>query len=182
MKYMKKNWLLLGIVLLWVGPVHAEETVMERVAEGLASKPLKADVQLIAVPIRAKSILAGGTIQALERPASEMPPSWSAVIFRVERVVDGNFKVPQNQEISLLDQMKDAAEEKKILKLLTMNFEKPPEEGTDRGWLSMAVIDSYASFGIREGAISTERRRYKLSLARVHKDPDSFVLVKSEML
>jgi hypothetical protein len=61
-----------------------------------------------------------------------------------------------------------------------MDFEKPSGDGTNKGWLSMAVIDPYASFGIREGEEPVTRQRYKLSLARVHKNPDSFVLVKSE--
>ena len=111
-----------------------------------------------------------------------MPPVWTAVIFRVERILKGDLKIPKSQEISLLSQMKDAADDKNILKLLTMDFEKPPEDGTDKGWLSMAVVDSYATFGIREGEDPATRQRYKLSLARVHKNPDSYVLVKSEKM
>lgn len=143
---------------------------------------LRRDAILVVVPIRAKSILAGGTVNALEKPAAEMPPVWTSVIFRVERVMSGDFKVPKAQELTLWDQMKDAAENKNILKLLAMDFEKSGEEGADKGWFSMAVVDSYASFGIREGEEPATRQRYKLSLARVHKDPDSFVLVNSEKL
>lgn len=147
-----------------------------------ARTSLKADVTLIAVPVRARGILAGGTVSALEKPASEMPPSWTAVIFQVERILKGEFKIPKKQEISLWNQMKDAAEDKNILKLLAMDFEKPDENGTDQKWLSMAVIDPYASFGIREGEEPIGQQRYKLSLARVHSDPNSYVLVKSEKL
>jgi hypothetical protein len=46
----------------------------------------------------------------------------------------------------------------------------------------MAVADSYASFGIREGEEPAGHQRYKLFLARVHKDPDSYILVKSEKI
>ncbi len=161
-------------------PLRAEGTSLK--ASPAQSKPLKADVVLIAVPMRARSILAGGTVSALEKPASEMPPAWTAVVFRVGRVLKGEFKIPKNQEISLWDQMKDAAEDKDLLKILAMDFERPDESGTDQTWLSLAVIDPYTSFGVREGEDATERQRYKLSLARVHKDPDSYVLVKSEKL
>ena len=137
---------------------------------------------LIAVPIRAKSILVGGTVNALEKPASEMPAAWTSVIFQVEKILSGDFKVPKSQELTLWSQMKDTADDKNLLKLVTMDFKKPDEEGTDKGWLSMAVIDPHASFGIREGEEPVVRQRYKLSLARVHRDPDSFVLVKSEKL
>ncbi len=143
---------------------------------------LKTDVVMIAVPIRARGIMAGGTINALEKPASEMPPVWTSVLFRVERVVEGEFKIPPSQEFSLWGQMKDAAGEKNILKLLTMDFEKPDDEGTDKGWLSMAVIDPESSFGIREGEAPSVRQRYQLSLARVHRDPDSYVLLGSKKL
>lgn len=146
------------------------------------SKTLKADVVLEVTPIRARSILARGTVNALEKPAAEMPPVWTAVIFRVERILSGDFKVPKNEEQSLLSQMKDAADDKNFLRLATMDFKRPPEDGTDKEWLSMAVIDPYASFGIREDEDPAERQRYRLSLARIHKNPDSFVLIKSQKL
>jgi hypothetical protein len=161
-------------------PLRAE--IESKKNQATSKKPPKADVVLIAIPIRAKNIMAGGTINALERPAAEMPPAWTAVVFHVERILTGTFKIPKDQEISLWGQMKDATEDKNILKLLTMDFDKPEEEGTDKGWLSMAVVDPYASFGIREGEKPAERQRYKISLALTHKDPDSYVLVKSEKL
>jgi hypothetical protein len=178
---MKKFLILLGFCLLCV-PLFAGETGSAQNSLKAAAKPLKADILLVATPIRAKSIMAGGTVNALEKPAGEMPPVWTAVVFRVERIVDGDFKIPQKEEISLWSQMKDSAEEKNILKLLIMDFERPDENGTDKEWLSMAVIDPYASFGIREGEEPAHRQRYKLSLARVHRDPDSYVLVKSEKI
>lgn len=179
---MKTVLFLLGFVFLCVCPLFASQAVAAESPSKPAIKPLKADITLIAVPVRARSIKARGTINALEKPAAEMPPVWTAVIFRVERIVSGDFKVPKGQEVTLLDQMKDAAGDKKFLKFLTMDFERPPEEGTDKGWLSMAVGDSYGSFGIREGEEPAGHPRYKLFLARIHKDPDSYILVKSEKI
>jgi hypothetical protein len=178
---MKKVMILLGFCLFCV-PLFAADKSIGAIIAKVQTKPLKADVELIAIPIRAKSIMAGGTVNALEKPAGEMPPVWTAVVFRVERIVDGDLKIPQKEEISLWSQMKDSAEEKNILKLLLMDFEKPDEKGTDKEWLSMAVADPYTTFGIREGEDPAARQRYKLSLARVHKDPDSYVLVKSEKM
>lgn len=163
-------------------PLFAAETTVSENPSTAVVKPLKVDVSLIAIPIRARSIKAGGTIEVLEKPAAELPPVWTAVIFRVERILRGELKIPKSQEISLWSQMKDAADDKNILKILAMDFEKPDENGTDKGWLSMAVADPYTTFGIREGEDPATRQRYKLSLARVHKDPDSYVLVKSEKI
>ncbi len=163
--------------LAFAGPALDQDAKLKS-----AEKPLKADLTLVASPIWARSIKAGGTVNALEKPADEMPPVWTSVLFRVEKVLSGEFKIPKSQEISLWSQMKDAAEDKNLLKLLTMDFEKPAEDGDDKEWLSIAVIDPYASFGVREGEPPASRQRYKLSLAQVHKDPDSFILVKSEKL
>ena len=178
---MKKVLIVFGFLILCIPLSAAETSVREPIAKAEA-KPLKADIELIAIPIRARSIKAGGTVDALEKSAVEMPPVWTAVIFRVESVRKGEFKLAKNQEITLLDQVKDAADEKNFLKLLTMDFEKPPEDGTDKGWLSMAVADPHTAFGIREGEEPAVRQRYRLSLARVHKNPDSYVLVKSEKM
>lgn len=175
----------LGILLLFcflgVTPSNGAESLDLKPASG-KSPALKTDLVMIAIPIRAKGIMAGGTINALEKPASEMPPVWTSVLFRVERIVDGECKIPQSQELSLWGQMKDATGEKNILKILTMDFEKPDENGTDKGWLSMAVIDPESSFGIREGEAPSVRQRFRLSLARVHHDPDSYVLIESKKL
>ena len=178
---MKKVLILLGFCLLCF-PLFAAETSIGDIIARAQAKPLKTDIELIAIPIRARSIKAGGTIDALEKAPAEMPPVWTAVIFRVERIGKGEFKVPKGQELTLLDQMKDAADDKNFLKLLTMDFERPPEDGTDKGWLSMAVVDPYTTFGIREGEDPATRQRYRLSLARVHKNPDSYVLVKNEKM
>jgi hypothetical protein len=178
---MKKVLILLGFYLLSV-PLFAAETSIREIIAGVETKPLKTDIELIATPIRARSIKAGGTIEVLEKPAEDMPPVWTAVIFQVERILRGDFKIPKNQEIPLWSQMKDAAADKNILKILAMDFEKPDENGTDKGWLSMAVIDPYATFGIREGEKPVAKQKFKLFLARAHKDPDSYVLVKSEKI
>jgi hypothetical protein len=60
-----------------------------------------------------------------------------------------------------------------------MDFERPSEGGTAKECFSMAVSDPATLFGIKEGE-TAPKQRYKLSLARIHKDPDSYILIKSE--
>ena len=62
-----------------------------------------------------------------------------------------------------------------------MDFHRPAEGGEEKQSFSMVVADPYASFSIREGEESS-KQRYKISLARVHKNPDSYLLVKSERI
>jgi hypothetical protein len=93
----------------------------------------------------------------------------------------GELATVQVKELSLWDQAKDAVDEKNILKLVTMDFHKPEEENAERQSFSMLVQDPYASFGIKEGE-EPPKQRYRISLARVHKKPDSYLLVKKEPL
>lgn len=131
-------------------------------------------------PIRVHPLKAGKTVDALEKPPEEISPSAKVVIFRINRVLRGNLKPVKINELSLWNQAKDATEDKNILKLVTMDFKKP-EEAIPKEWFSMIVTDPAVSFGIREDE-ETPKQRYRLSLARVHKNPDSYVLIKNENL
>ena len=142
-------------------------------------KPLKADVVLDVIPIRVKPLREGKGVDALERLPEEMGSLTMIVVFRVNRVLRGEFETTQTNDLSLWDQAKDAVGDKNILKLVTMDFHRPEEGPTQKTSFSMAVADPAASFGIKENE-TFPRQRYRISLARVHKKPDSYLLVKSE--
>lgn len=144
-----------------------------------ANKPLKADVVLDVTPIRVKPLKEGKGVDALEKSPEEVGPSAMIVIFRINRVLRGELAPLKTKELSLWEQAKEAADDKNILKLVTMDFHRPEEEGLEKKLFSMVVVDPYASFGIRESE-EPPKQRYKISLARVHKDPDSYLLIKSE--
>ncbi|MFA5159251.1 MAG: hypothetical protein WC484_01960 [Candidatus Omnitrophota bacterium] len=140
---------------------------------------MKADVVLLAVPITVKSPTTGRTIDALEKPSAEMGKIWKIVVFKIERVVTGSFKTLPVKDPSLWSQVKNAAGNKNILKLLTMDFQRPGEEPKEKDTLSMAVTDPLVLFGIEENSPSP-KQRYKISLALVQKTPKNYVMVKSE--
>ena len=145
------------------------------------SKPLKTDVALDVTPIRVKPLKEGKGVDALEKPPEEMGPSAVIVVFRINRVLRGALAPLKTAELSLWDQAKEAADDKNILKLVTMDFHRPEEEGAERKSFSMVVADPGASFGIKEGE-DPPQQRYRISLARVHKKPDSYLLTQSEKL
>ena len=145
------------------------------------SKPLKANVVLDATPIRVKPLKASKGVDALEKSPEEMGPSARVVVFRINRVLRGELAPIQMNELSLMDQAKDAAGDKDFLKLVTMDFKRPEGESAEKRSFSMVVADPTTSFGIKEGEESS-KQRYRLSLARVHKKPDSYVLIKSEKI
>ena len=172
------SWLVLGI-LFPVGSLHAGTTPSAILS--VPPKPLKVNVVLDVTPICVKALKAGKAVDALEKLPEALGPSARVVVFRINRVLRGELSKLKNRELSLWDQAQDAASEKNILKLVTMDFHRPAEEGIDRTSFSMIVQDPDASFGIREGDESSQQR-YRISLARVHKNPDSYVLVKNEKL
>ena len=145
------------------------------------NKPLKVDVVLDVTPIRVKPLKDGKGVDALEKPPEEMGPSAMIVVFRINRISRGELATVKTKELSLLDQAKDAVDEKNVLKLVTMDFHRPEEESVGRQSFSMLVRDPFASFGIKEGE-EPPKQRYKISLARVHKKPESYLLIKSEKL
>jgi hypothetical protein len=145
------------------------------------NKPMKAHVVLDVTPIRVKSLKEGKGVDALEKLPEELSPSAMIVVFRINRILRGELAPLKTKELSFWDQAKDAADDKNVLKLITMDFHRPEEGGTERTSFSMVVADPYVSFGIKEGEGST-KQRYRISLARVHKDPDSYLLVKNEKL
>jgi len=173
-----KNFFIAWVVFWLLCPsisLHAETA-----PSSIRSKPLKANVVLDVTPIRVKPLKEGKGVDALEKPPEEMGPSAMIVVFRINRVLRGELATMKPLNLSLLDQAKDAANDKNILKLVTMDFKRPEEE-IQKESFSMVVRDPYASFGIREGEESS-KERYKISLARVRRSPDSYLLVKRESL
>ena len=145
------------------------------------NKPMKVHVVLDVTPIRVKPPKESKGVDALEKLPEELGPSAMIVVFRINRVLRGELSKLKNRELSLWDQAKDAADDKNIFKIITMDFHRPEEGGADRTSFSMVVANPYASFGIKEGEESP-KQRYRISLARVHKNPDSYLLIKSEKL
>ncbi len=144
-----------------------------------AEKKFKTDVVLLAVPFAVKSPEPGRVVDALERPPEAMGDRWKIVLFRVERVLKGKYKIIKSKDPSLWTQVKDATEDKKILKLVTMDFQRPDEEEKQKEFLSMAVTDPQVTFGIPEHG-EIPRQRYKISLARVSQNPENYILVHSK--
>ena len=159
-------------VLLACHSLHAEPG-------SAPEKKLKADVVLFATPIKVKALDAATPVEVLETSPENMGKASKAVLFRIDRVVRGNFKTITVPDPSVWEQAKNAAGDKSFLKLVTMDFERPSEGGTPKECFTMAVSDPLNSFGIKEGE-APSKQRYRISLARIHKDPDSYILVQSE--
>ena len=177
---MKNFFIFLIIVVALCPDSSLKAETATSATPAVLNKPLKANVVLDAIPIRVKPLKESKGVDALEKLPEEMGPSSMVVVFRVNRVLRGELRAVKTNDLSLWDQVKDAAGDKNILKLVTMDFHRPEEE-TPKESFTMVVADPHTSFGIKEGEESP-KQHYRISLARVHKNPDSYLLVKSEKL
>ena len=167
----------LVICLLSFCPLSFAELSNHDIAS-VSSQKLKTDVVLLAVPIALRSFTPGTAVDALEKSPEEMGPGWKVVVFRIERVARGEFKVLKGKaDPSAWEQAQDAAKDKNILKLVTMDFQRPDESPAQKPCFSMAVTDPFASFGIKEGEMLS-KQRFRIALALVQKNPSSYVMVK----
>ncbi len=107
----------------------------------------------------------------------EKTPGRYKVLFHIDKVVKGEFSKSKLGGPSALEQAKDAAKNKEILKLLTLDFSNPEDE-VDKELLSVAVYDPETSFGIN-ASDSPSKTKHKLYLKRMDEDADSFILIYS---
>ncbi len=138
------------------------------------------DVVLEATLLQVKAIGPGTVVDAIEKDSEAMPPT-AVVLFKIDRVVKGEFTKRKVGGPSKFQQGKEALHQANILKMATLDFTDPTEE-LDKGWFSVAVADMATSFGIRLGEDVAGKKRFKISLDHVKDRPDSFVMVNAEPL
>lgn len=134
------------------------------------------DVAVEAFPVLVKSLGSGTAVDAVENdPENRMRPQ-AIVSMRILRVFRGELGNLKISGPSRIEQMREAARERKILKLLTLDFENPEEE-TEREYLRIAVRNPIETFGIQNWDDPGDER-FKLYLKRMPGRRDSYVLVK----
>ncbi|MBI4430358.1 MAG: hypothetical protein HY587_01430 [Candidatus Omnitrophica bacterium] len=136
------------------------------------------DVVLDATPIYVKPIESGETVDAIEQELETSGKPAAVVLFKINRVILGEFTLLKRGGPSKLEQFQQALQDKDILKVATLNFEDP-EKTAPKGWLNIAVSDPFKTFGIESAA--PKDRRYRICLKRIPERPDTYVLVKSQL-
>ncbi|HTL47830.1 MAG TPA: hypothetical protein VL688_07180 [Verrucomicrobiae bacterium] len=134
------------------------------------------DAVLRVTPIRVKPIEKGASIDAIEQKLENEGWPTAVVVFRVDKVVSGEFNKVKVRNASRWDQAREAGKNKNILKILTLDFDKP-EEIQDQEWISVAVTNPIESFGIHSWE-QPEKKSGRIYLKRVPEQPGTFVMVK----
>lgn len=135
------------------------------------------DVVLEAVPIRARVFETSAVVDAIESEPEKMGLAKAVVLFRVEKVLRGDFTKVEKGGPSKFQQIRDVVSSRDVFKLLSLS---DPRQTVEKGWISIAVENPESSFGIVSWE-KPERRKYKLYLKRVPEHPDSYIFVKGEM-
>ena len=83
------------------------------------------DVVLDATPIHVKPIESGVPIDAIEQELETSGEAKAIVLFKINRVIRGEFTMLKRGGPSKLEQFQRALNDKNILKVATLNFEDP---------------------------------------------------------
>jgi len=149
---------------------------------GCASKSLPlppiakhADVVLEVTPLQVKDFNIGDTVDVIETLPSEAKLSLAKILFRVDKVLMGEFIHYKVGGPSEWVQAQSAVRARNIWKLLTLDF-SDPDELKEKRWVTVAVVDPEERFRIKSWE-DPPNRKMKLYLKRVPKNPDSYVML-----
>lgn len=166
--------LLVAVMLLVCPAARAGEA-----GDGLpVYKESEFDVGVEAVAVRVKSLGPKTIIDAVENDPVNRANPQAVVSFRILRVFRGELGKMTVGGPSKYEQMKAAAQEREILKLVTLDFENPDEE-VEQEWLKIAVRNPMETFGIKEWDNPGDNE-IKLYLKRLPERPDSYILIKAK--
>ncbi|MBN1688563.1 MAG: hypothetical protein JW893_05645 [Candidatus Omnitrophica bacterium] len=143
------------------------------------SESEKVDVVAKVIPLQVKHLSSQTPFDVMEKALLEKGWGGAVVLFEIEDVLKGEFDKVKVGGPSKMAQIREAAGNKNILALLTLDFDDPDEEVKKR-WLTIAVEDPRETFGI-ENWEEPKRQSLMVYLSRLPEDRDSFILVRSEI-
>lgn len=138
------------------------------------------DTALLATPITLKPLTGPVTVDAVEQDAAKAANAQAVLVFKIDRVLQGEMPSVKAGGPSKVDQAQQAYRDKEYLRLLTMDFEDPERE-IPKEWISVAVEDPAAAFGIQPGEnLDGTLRQYRIYLKKEKGKGRSFVFVRAK--
>ena len=134
-----------------------------------------ADVVLRVTPVRVKAIQPGSSVDVIESTPDTASWPTAVGVFRVERVLKGEFNRVPVGGASPFEQLVEAGKKKEFLKLLTLDTHDP-NELRDQEWVSVAVFNPFETFGIKDWE-NPEGGKGKLYLKRSPDRKDSYIFM-----
>ncbi len=138
------------------------------------------DVAILASPITLRPLTGPVAVDAVEKGETDAEQAQAVIVFKIDRVTQGEMPLVKIGGPSKTDQMAEAYRNKEYLKLFTMDFEDPDRQ-VPKDWISIAVLDPEASFGIRPGDnLDESTRQYRIYLKKEKGRARNFIFVRAE--
>jgi len=135
----------------------------------------QADVVLEVIPLRARPMERGVSVDAVENDPSKRALAEAAVSFKIRRVLKGEWIKEKVGGPTRMEQAEKAMRQKDYKKLFTLNFSDPNQE-IKREWFSIAVVDPGKTFGIDRWD-APEPVRLKVYFKRQPENNNSLVMI-----
>jgi len=166
-------------ILLFFFLTLAAERLPLFAAESAALNPKalfkQADVVLEVIPLRARPIERGVSVDAVENDSARLALAEAVVSFKIRRVLKGEWIKERVGGPTRLEQLEKAARKKDYMKILSLNL-SDPNAVVAREWLSIAVENPGKTFGISSWD-SPEPTRLKVYFKRQPENKNSFVMI-----
>lgn len=137
----------------------------------------KYDVIFLGTPISVHGMKPGEPVDAIEG-SPEDGSARDLVVFKIERVILGEFATQRRGGPSRFEQMSTAMKNKEVMDVIGFNF-KNPEDQIAREKIRIAVKNSGVTFGLTPGE-DLAYFEHKIYLKRISSKPEVFVFIKSQ--
>ena len=138
------------------------------------------DLVLDVSPIEVKAITRGATADAVEDISGRLHEIRAIVVFRIEKVVEGELPKVRIKPPTAKERMQEAVKEKEFWRIFLKDDQDTMTE-FERSRFKVGVRDPEAVFGITSWT-KPDKRIYRLFLRRHENDPRTFILIRSETL
>lgn len=139
------------------------------------------DTAVLATPITLKPMTGRVTVDAVEQDPAKAANAQAVLVFKIDRVLQGELPSMKAGGPSKVDQVQQAYRDKEYLRLFTMDFEDPDRQ-IPKEWISVAVEDPAAAFGIQPGEnLDEPLRQYRIYLKKLKGKERGFVFVRGEL-
>ena len=153
------------------GAVYAEDSAGE-------TKP---ELILDVSPYKMEAIGKGSFADAIDGSVEDRTKLSAIIYFRIEKVLEGNLGKVRVRSAGKFNQLKEAAKDKKFLKIFTQDFSTPGSE-FEKQLFRVAVTDPEESFGLKASEMDQTGLKFRIYATHYSNEKDTFVMIRHEKL
>ena len=144
---------------------------------GFSAKEKEYDVLFRGTPVGVHVMGAKESADAVEGSPRDQSVR-DLVVFKIDRVMKGEFAKTKRGGASRIDQAINAAKKSEVMDVVGLNF-KNPADLVEKELVRIAVKDAGATFGLTPGE-GVPNTKFAIYLKRTSSKPESFLFIKSQ--